>query len=148
MCCLSTVIQYVQYVVPFMRTDPKWSPTHRADQPNIFYAHCPIREVVLTLCQTENRIKIIPATHERQREREKRRQSSVFYKWNAGEKNKIWRCQECTATEDTTQSVLFSPRCRCSYICSQLSTTGWGQVKHTFTLESVTDCCCKEGNGP
>lgn len=81
----------------------------------------------------------------RERERERSAQSSVLYKcWR--EEHKRWRCQERTATEDTAQSALWSCRCLLGYIrsCSQLSnsTTGWGPVEHTFTLERVTGWGC------
>lgn len=52
----------------------------------IFYAHCPIREVLLTLSvRQKKKIKIISATHER--ETEKGVPKALFYT-NAGEKNK------------------------------------------------------------
>lgn len=66
MCCHSAVIQYVQYLVSCMRINREWSPTHRTD--NIFYAPPPNkRSHTHTEYQTENRTKIKPATHERQR---------------------------------------------------------------------------------
>jgi len=68
-----------------------------------------------------------------------------FYTIVGGE-HKGWRGQERTATEDTTQSVLWSRCCLRLYIhsCSQLSAsaTGRGLLQHTFTLEKVTGWCC------
>lgn len=62
----TAVIQYVQYVSSSMRTNREWSPTHRADQSTIFYACCPIkRSPTQTEYQTENKIQVISATHER-----------------------------------------------------------------------------------
>lgn len=81
----------------------------------------------------------------REREREKSARGSVLYKcWR--DEHKRWRCQEHTATEDTTQSALGSRRRLLGYIhsCSQLSTsaTGWEPEEHPFTLERVTGWSC------
>lgn len=50
--------------------------------------------------------------------------SSALYKC-CREEHKEWKCQEDTATEDTTQSVLWSHCCLLSYIhsCCQCSTS-------------------------
>lgn len=121
------------------------------DQSNIFCAHKSIkRSPTHTECQkTKSKSYQL---REREREREREGQSSVFLQMKCWqEEHKIWRCQERTATEDTTQSALCSLRCLLSYVCScsQLSTStaGLGQVKPIFTLERLTGCCCKEVNG-
>lgn len=85
MCCLSTGIQYVQYVALFTRTNRLWSPTHRADRSNIFYAHkSNKRSPTHTECQkTKSKSYQL---REREKEKEKAK-APFFYKWNAGEKN-------------------------------------------------------------
>lgn len=51
-----------------VRTISKWDHTHHADQSNIFYAHRPIREVLLTLRIRQYKIKYISYSWEQDRE--------------------------------------------------------------------------------
>lgn len=138
----SLTVCTLQYSSSCMRTDPEWSPTHRADPSTIFLS--PLsnkRSPAHTEYQTENRIK----NHiSYSWEREGSVRDSVLNKCRENTKDEASRSIQPLKIQHRQRSgpIAVSSLTRC---CSQLSafTADEWRLENTFTSERVTGWWCR-----